>query len=83
MTVGKRQAIKSGTVADYLNKQETEATFFLSDAVIPNLPSTKKRSRLKRAMVLAMEIEQIRSEIRPGEFPLAKSRAERRTGSSC
>jgi|GEM_PF-3118718 len=80
MTMGKRQAIKSGTVADYLNRQDAEATFFLSDAVIPNLPSTKKRSRLKRAMVLAMEIEQIRSEIRPGEFPLAKSRAERRAG---
>ncbi len=63
--------IKSGRLSDYLGKKDDQATFFLSSAAIPDLPSTKKRSRLKRAIIIAMEIEEIRRDFDPSRFPLA------------
>ena len=66
--------IKSGRVSDYMNSRDDQATFFLSSAVIPDLPSTKKRSKLKRAIVIAMEIEEIRRDFDPQKFPLANLR---------
>jgi len=66
--------IKSGRLSDYIDKKDDLTTFFLSSAMIPDLPSTKKRSRLKRAIVLAMEIEEIRRDFDPKKFPLARFR---------
>lgn len=63
--------IKAGKLSDYMDKNDEMTTFFLSSAVIPDLPSTKKRSRLKRAIVIAMEIEEIRRDFDPSRFPLA------------
>ncbi|GBF73504.1 hypothetical protein PA598K_01797 [Paenibacillus sp. 598K] len=71
--------IKSGFLSDYLTESNaSEKNFFLSSSVIDQQPSTKPRDEGKRAMVLAMEIEELRRNFPKGGYPKAnKNRGDR------